>query len=107
MSTKYIPCENPGGINFHVDKNFAEAYQCYQIRIQNLKNIDRQNHLDKSIVYHDEKMHQESLIYDDIMMNKDGINIAKLKGAIFLDQETHSKCMIIHEEIYDQKTDEP
>ncbi|QKX02994.1 hypothetical protein GOY07_02130 [Wolbachia endosymbiont of Litomosoides sigmodontis] len=85
FSKKYIPPGNPGGVNFHEDEDFAESYKLYEKRRELLKKK-------KSQVRTNININKETLAKklkekkEDAMVNQHGINIARLKGAVFIDQ---------------------
>lgn len=103
LSRKYIPPGNPGGANFHADEEFAESYKLYEKRRELMKKKkikDRMNtdakkeHLMKELKekkiasLNKESDNVESCIIDDeenTMVNQHGVNVARLKGAIFID----------------------
>lgn len=104
LSEKYKPPGNPGGANFHEDEDFAESYKLYEKRRELLKkkklqgrtnaNIDKEN-LAKKLkekkiaILDNEPSDVEACIIEDeedAMVNQHGINIARLKGAVFIDQ---------------------
>ncbi|QKX01658.1 hypothetical protein GOY13_01735 [Wolbachia endosymbiont of Cruorifilaria tuberocauda] len=107
LSEKYKPPGNPGGVNFYEDEDFAESYKLYKKRREILKkkklqsmintNTSKENlakKLEKKKVnllnLNREVSNLETCICDDgkdAMVNQYGINIARLKGAIFIDQE--------------------
>lgn len=103
LSRKYIPPGNPGGTNFHADEEFAESYKLYEKRRELMKKKKikdrvtadaKKEHLmknlkEKKIASHNkESDNVESCIIDDeenTMVNQHGVNVARLKGAIFID----------------------
>ncbi|WP_264338607.1 TRP75-related protein [Wolbachia endosymbiont (group A) of Cheilosia soror] len=106
LSKRYIPPGNPGGANFHTDEDFAESYKLYEKRRELLKKKKSQDRAinkedlikklkEKKIVSLDnEPNDMEACIVDDeesAMINQHGINIARLKGAVFVDQEPVSQ----------------
>ncbi|WP_353274912.1 TRP75-related protein [Wolbachia endosymbiont (group A) of Ennomos erosarius] len=106
LSKKYIPPGNPGGANFHTDEDFAESYKLYEKRRELLKKKQLQDRAinkedlikklkEKKIASLDnEPNDMEACIVDDeesAMINQHGINIARLKGAVFIDQEPVSQ----------------
>ncbi|MFP3032922.1 MAG: TRP75-related protein [Wolbachia sp.] len=106
LSKKYIPPGNPGGANFHTDEDFAESYKLYEKRRELLKKKKLQDRAinkedlikklkEKKIASLDnEPNDMEACIVDDeesAMINQHGINIARLKGAVFIDQEPVSQ----------------
>lgn len=106
LSKKYIPPGNPGGANFHTDEDFAESYKLYEKRRELLKKKKSQDRAinkedlikklkEKKIASLDnEPNDMEACIVDDeesAMINQHGINIARLKGAVFIDQEPVSQ----------------
>ncbi|MDR1139821.1 MAG: TRP75-related protein [Rickettsiales bacterium] len=104
LSKKYVPQGNPGGTNFHEDEDFAESYRLYEKRRELLKkkklqgranaNIDKENLAkklkEKKIALLSSKpSDMEACIVEDeedAMVNQHGINITRLKGAVFIDQ---------------------
>ncbi|TLW86276.1 TRP75-related protein [Wolbachia endosymbiont of Drosophila santomea] len=103
LSKRYIPPGNPGGANFHTDENFAESYKLYEKRRELLKKKKLQDRAinkedlikklkEKKIASLDnEPNDMEACIVDDeesTMINQHGINIARLRGAVFIDQES-------------------
>lgn len=106
LSKRYIPPGNPGGANFHTDEDFAESYKLYEKRRELLKKKKSQDRAinkedlikklkEKKIASLDnEPNDMEACIVDDeesAMINQHGINIARLKGAVFIDQEPVSQ----------------
>ncbi|WP_353284553.1 TRP75-related protein [Wolbachia endosymbiont (group A) of Lasioglossum fulvicorne] len=106
LSKKYIPPGNPGGANFHTDEDFAESYKLYEKRRELLKKKKLQDRAinkedlikklkEKKIASLDNELNDmEACIVDDeesAMINQHGINIARLKGAVFIDQEPVSQ----------------
>ncbi|WP_265025927.1 MULTISPECIES: TRP75-related protein [unclassified Wolbachia] len=106
LSKKYIPPGNPGGANFHTDEDFAESYKLYEKRRELLKKKKSQDRAinkedlikklkEKKIASLDnEPNDMEACIVDDeesAMINQHGINIARLRGAVFIDQEPVSQ----------------
>ncbi|MCV3769321.1 MAG: TRP75-related protein [Wolbachia pipientis] len=104
LSEKYKPPGNPGGTNFYKDEDFAESYKLYEKRRKLLKkkklqnqantNINKENlakKLKKKInILNNRLSNSEACIINDekeAMINQHGINLARLKGAIFIDQE--------------------
>ncbi|QMV46440.1 hypothetical protein HC358_05405 [Wolbachia pipientis] len=102
LSKRYIPPGNPGGANFHTDEDFAESYKLYKKRRELLKKKKLQDRAinkedlikklkEKKIASLDnEPNDMEACIVDDeesAVINQHGINIARLKGAVFIDQE--------------------
>lgn len=103
LSKRYIPPGNPGGANFHTDEDFAESYKLYEKRRELLKKKKLQ---DRAINKEDliKKLKERKIasldnepndmgacIVDDeesTMINQHGINIARLRGAVFIDQES-------------------
>lgn len=103
LSRKYIPPGNPGGANFHADEEFAESYKLYEKRRELMKkkkikekmstDISKENLIknlqEKKIAsLNKESDNVESCIIDDeenTMVNQHGVNVARLKGAIFID----------------------
>ncbi len=104
LSKKYVPQGNPGGTNFHEDEDFAESYRLYEKRRELLKkkklqgranaNIDKESLAkklkEKKIALLSNKpSDMEACIVEDekdAMVNQHGINITRLKGAVFIDQ---------------------
>ncbi|WP_341819637.1 TRP75-related protein [Wolbachia endosymbiont (group A) of Brachyopa scutellaris] len=106
LSKRYIPPDNPGGANFHTDEDFAESYKLYEKRRELLKKKKLQDRAinkedlikklkEKKIASLDNELNDmEACIVDDeesAMINQHGINIARLKGAVFIDQEPVSQ----------------
>ncbi|QOD38617.1 TRP75-related protein [Candidatus Wolbachia massiliensis] len=105
LSERYTPQGNPGGANFHEDEDFAESYKLYKKRRELLKkkklqdranikinkeNLAKKLKEKKIAILDNEPSDTEVCIVDDeedAMVNQYGINIARLKGAIFIDQE--------------------
>lgn len=103
LSKKYRPPGNPGGTNFHADEDFAESYKLYEKRRAILKKKKLQDQADvkrnkeaivkklrekKIISLDNESSSEEVCIIDDeenTMVNQHGINIARLRGAVFID----------------------
>ncbi|MGL9719009.1 MAG: TRP75-related protein [Wolbachia sp.] len=104
LSKKYVPQGNPGGTNFHEDEDFAESYRLYEKRRELLKkkklqgqanaNIDKENlakklREKKIALLNNKPSDMEACIVEDgedAMVNRHGINITRLKGAVFIDQ---------------------
>ncbi|QIT36129.1 TRP75-related protein [Wolbachia endosymbiont of Brugia pahangi] len=104
LSKRYIPPGNPGGTNFYEDEDFAESYKLYEKRRELLKkkklqdqtniNINKEKLAkklkEKKIANLDSELSdtEACVINDeeDAMVNQHGINIARLKGAVFIDQ---------------------
>ncbi|WP_341811918.1 TRP75-related protein [Wolbachia endosymbiont (group A) of Conops quadrifasciatus] len=106
LSKRYIPPGNPGGANFHTDKDFAESYKLYEKRRELLKKKKSQDRAinkedlikklkERKIASLDNEPNEmEACIVDDeesAMINQHGINITRLKGAVFIDQEPVSQ----------------
>lgn len=106
LSKRYIPPGNPGGASFHTDEDFAESYKLYEKRRELLKKKKSQDRAinkedlikklkEKKIASLDnEPNDMEACIVDDeesAMINQHGINIARLRGAVFIDQEPVSQ----------------
>ncbi|WP_265036454.1 TRP75-related protein [Wolbachia endosymbiont (group A) of Anomoia purmunda] len=106
LSKRYIPPGNPGGANFHTDEDFAESYKLYEKRRELLKKKKSQDRAinkedlikklkEKKIASLDNEPNDvEACIVDDeesVMINQHGINIARLRGAVFIDQEPVSQ----------------
>ncbi len=106
LSKRYIPPGNPGGASFHTDEDFAESYKLYEKRRELLKKTKSQDRAinkedlikklkEKKIASLDnEPNDMEACIVDDeesAMINQHGINITRLKGAVFIDQEPVSQ----------------
>lgn len=102
LSKRYIPPGNPGGASFHTDEDFAESYKLYEKRRELLKKKKSQDRAinkedlikklkEKKIAsLNNEPNDMEACIVDDeesAMINQHGINIARLRGAVFIDQE--------------------
>jgi hypothetical protein len=104
LSDKYRPPGNPGGTNFYADEDFAESYKLYEKRRELLKKKKLQNRADvinkenlikklrekKIIDLNDASGHyEEACIIDeeggDAVINQHGIDITRLKGAVFID----------------------
>ncbi|WP_341808944.1 TRP75-related protein [Wolbachia endosymbiont (group E) of Neria commutata] len=103
LSKKYRPPGNPGGVNFHADEDFAESYKLYEKRRATLKKRKSQERADihinkeklinklkekKIISLENESSNEEVCIInneENTMINQHGINIARLKGAVFVD----------------------
>lgn len=103
LSKRYIPPGNPGGANFHTDEDFAESYKLYEKRRELLKKKKLQDRAinkedlikklkERKIASLDNETNDmEACIVDDeesTMINQHGINIARLRGAVFIDQES-------------------
>ncbi|MGL9762148.1 MAG: TRP75-related protein [Wolbachia sp.] len=104
LSKKYVPQGNPGGTNFHEDEDFAESYRLYEKRRELLKkkklqgranaNIDKENLAKKlkekkiALLSNKQSDMEACIVEDekDAMVNQHGINITRLKGAVFIDQ---------------------
>lgn len=103
LSRKYIPPGNPGGANFNADEEFAESYQLYKKRRELLKKKKLQGKANKKFtkeslaqalkeknIVNSYDEYQEACIVDDevdSMIDQHGINLARLKGAVFIDRE--------------------
>ncbi len=102
LSKRYIPPGNPGGANFYADKDFAESYKLYEKRRELLKKKKLQDRAinkedlikklkEKKIANLDNESNDtEACIINNeesALINQHGINIARLKGAVFIDQE--------------------
>ncbi|WCR58180.1 TRP75-related protein [Wolbachia endosymbiont of Ctenocephalides felis wCfeJ] len=109
LSEKYKPPGNPGGANFNEDEDFAESYKLYEKRRELLKKKKLQGRADanmkkeslakklkekKIAILNNELNDVEACIIDDegdAMINQHGINIARLRGAVFIDQGSISQ----------------
>ncbi|BET34918.1 MULTISPECIES: TRP75-related protein [Wolbachia] len=109
LSKRYIPPGNPGGANFHVDEDFAESYKLYEKRRALLKKKKLQGQINANINKEDliKKLKEKKIASldnepnnvgacivedeEDAMINQHGINLARLKGAVFIDQEPVSQ----------------
>ncbi|WP_353280541.1 TRP75-related protein [Wolbachia endosymbiont (group B) of Silvanus unidentatus] len=106
LSKRYIPPGNPGGINFHADEDFAESYKLYEKRRELLKKKKLQDLAmnkedlikklkEKKIASLDNEPNNVGACIvedgEDAMINQHGINLARLKGAVFIDQEPVSQ----------------
>jgi len=103
LSRKYIPPGNPGGANFNADEEFAESYKLYKKRRELLKKKKLQGKANKKFtkeslaqtlkeknIVNSYNEYQEACIVDDeedAMIDQYGINLARLKGAVFIDRE--------------------
>ncbi|WP_168463994.1 TRP75-related protein [Wolbachia endosymbiont of Ctenocephalides felis wCfeT] len=103
LSKRYIPPGNPGGKDFHTDEEFAESYKLYEKRRELLKKKKLQDRANARVSKEDliEKLKEKRIASelsddaeacvvddeDDDMVNQHGINIARLKGAVFIDQD--------------------
>ncbi|VVC35006.1 Hypothetical protein CINCED_3A019695 [Cinara cedri] len=103
LSRKYIPPGNPGGANFNADEEFAESYKLYKKRRELLKKKKLQGKANKNFtreslaqtlkeknIVNSYDEHQGACIVDDegdAMVDQHGINLARLKGAVFIDRE--------------------
>lgn len=109
LSKRYIPPGNPGGINFHADEEFAESYKLYEkrreilkkkkLQVQSNANINKEDLIkklkEKKIASLDNQPNEVGACIvedeEDAMINQHGINLARLKGAVFIDQEPVSQ----------------
>lgn len=106
FSKRYIPPGNPGGANFHADEDFAESYKLYEKRRELLKKkklqdlaINKEDLIkklkEKKIASLDNEPNNVGACIvedgEDAMINQHGINLARLKGAVFIDQEPVSQ----------------
>ncbi|MFP3023573.1 MAG: TRP75-related protein [Wolbachia sp.] len=106
LSKRYIPPGNPGGTNFHVDEEFADSYKLYEKRREILKKrklqdlaINKEDLIkklkEKKIASLDNEPNNVGACIvedgEDAMINQHGINLARLKGAVFIDQEPVSQ----------------
>ncbi|WFW29930.1 MAG: TRP75-related protein [Wolbachia endosymbiont of Menacanthus eurysternus] len=107
FSKKYIPQGNPGGAHFYEDEDFVKSYILYEKRRELMKkkklqakvinaSINRENlikelkkrkvtildKLDNVVVCASENGND-----NNVMINQYGINIACLKGAVFIDHQ--------------------
>ncbi|MBV0899392.1 MAG: TRP75-related protein [Wolbachia endosymbiont of Fragariocoptes setiger] len=102
LSKKYTPTGNPGGIQFNEDENFAESYEIYEKRRKILEK--KKNYINKNKKLSEKKIKGQKLSYpireqkppigdeNSTMVNQHGIDLARLKGAIFIDQQqVHQK----------------
>lgn len=108
LSRKYLPSGNPGGANFYADEEFAESYKLYKKRRELLKKKKLQGKVNKNTTKeslvntlkekkivnfsndNNNDEYQQACIVDDgenAMINQHGINLARLKGAVFIDGE--------------------
>ncbi|MDN5247566.1 MAG: TRP75-related protein [Wolbachia endosymbiont of Tyrophagus putrescentiae] len=109
LSKKYTPPGNPGGDDFYADEEFAESYNLYKKRRELLKKKKLQGkantgttkgHLNKELK--SKKIvnfynYQDACLVDDektAMLNKHGVNVARLKGAVFIDNEDKQESVI-------------
>ncbi|WP_349968396.1 TRP75-related protein [Wolbachia endosymbiont of Armadillidium arcangelii] len=109
LSKRYIPPGNPGGTNFHIDEDFAESYKLYEKRGEILKKKKLQGQSNANVNKEDliKKLKEKKIASldnepndvracivedeEDAMINQHGINLARLKGAVFIDQEPVSQ----------------
>ncbi|OJH31224.1 hypothetical protein Wxf_01901 [Wolbachia endosymbiont of Armadillidium vulgare] len=109
LSKRYIPPGNPGGTNFHIDEDFAESYKLYEKRREILKKKKLQGQSNANVNKEDliKKLKEKKIASldnepndvracivedeEDAMINQHGINLARLKGAVFIDQEPVSQ----------------
>ncbi|AGJ99341.1 hypothetical protein wNo_09630 [Wolbachia endosymbiont of Drosophila simulans wNo] len=109
LSKKYIPPGNPGGTNFHADEEFADSYKLYEKRREILKKRKLQGQTNVNVNKEDliKKLKEKKIASldnepnnvgacvvedgEDAMINQHGINLARLKGAVFIDQEPVSQ----------------
>lgn len=103
LSRKYIPPGNPGGANFNSDEEFAESYKLYKKRRELLKKKKLQGKASKNFnkeslakrlkernIVNSYDEYQEACTVDDevdAMIDQHGVNLARLKGAVFIDRE--------------------
>ncbi|MGL9733227.1 MAG: TRP75-related protein [Wolbachia sp.] len=104
LSKKYVPQGNPGGTSFYEDEDFAESYRLYEKRRELLKKKKLQSranaNMNKESLAKKLKEKKIALLSNksndmkscmvenekDAMINQHGINITRLKGAVFIDQ---------------------
>ncbi|WP_353287873.1 TRP75-related protein [Wolbachia endosymbiont (group B) of Gerris lacustris] len=106
LSKRYIPPGNPGGANFNADEDFAESYKLYEKRRGILKKkklqdlaINKEDLIkklkEKKIASLDNEPNNVGACIvedgEDAMINQHGINLVRLKGAVFIDQEPVSQ----------------
>ncbi|WP_264337096.1 MULTISPECIES: TRP75-related protein [unclassified Wolbachia] len=109
LSKRYIPPGNPGGANFHEDEEFADSYKLYEkrreilkkkkLQVQSNANINKEDLIkklkEKKIASLDNEPNNVGACIvedgEDAMINQHGINLARLKGAVFIDQEPVSQ----------------
>ncbi|UIP91580.1 TRP75-related protein [Wolbachia pipientis] len=109
LSKRYIPPGNPGGTNFHADEEFADSYKLYEKRREILKKRKLQGQTNVNVNKEDliKKLKEKKIASldnepnnvgacivedgEDAMINQHGINLARLKGAVFIDQEPVSQ----------------
>ncbi len=122
LSEKYKPPGNPGGVNFHEDENFVESYKLYKKRRELLKKKKLQSRVNADVskenlakklekrkiaILNNRLSALEACIVDDgkeAMINRYGIDIARLKGATFIDQWQISKYK--NEQLEDKRQEE-
>lgn len=92
FSKKYIPVYNPGGEYFFYDQKFSKSYELYQKRQDALKEKATLDVLkiDKKINQHAKLNTQlandsEFINNSNAMINSYGIDLARLKGAKFVE----------------------
>ncbi|CAD7002211.1 unnamed protein product [Ceratitis capitata] len=113
---------NPGGVNFHEDENFVESYKLYKKRRELLKKKKLQSRVNADVskenlakklekrkiaILNNRLSALEACIVDDgkeAMINRYGIDIARLKGATFIDQGQISKYK--NEQLEDKRQEE-
>ncbi|QKX02233.1 TRP75-related protein [Wolbachia endosymbiont of Dirofilaria (Dirofilaria) immitis] len=104
LSEKYKPPGNPGGASFYEDEDFAESYKLYEKRRELLRKKKLQGRVNTSISKENlaKKLEKKKIAIlkhrlrdletcmakdeKEDMINQHGINIARLKGATFIDQ---------------------
>ncbi|MDG7056400.1 MAG: TRP75-related protein [Wolbachia endosymbiont of Meromenopon meropis] len=105
FSKKYIPPGNPGGASFHEDEDFVESYKLYEKRREILKKKKSQSRTNPNLIgrnlvrrlrekksaplYNKSNEIKNCTINDgeNAMINQHGIDIARLKGAVFIDDQ--------------------
>ena len=106
LSKRYRPPGNPGGANFLADEEFAESYKLYEKRRELIKKKRIQGKANSNAKKEDivkklkekkiaslkkESDKEESCMIDDKendMVNQHGVNLTRLKGAVFIDESS-------------------
>ncbi|OEY86560.1 hypothetical protein BIY23_03285 [Wolbachia pipientis] len=94
LSKKYTPHGNPGGRHFEDDKDFAKLYKLYEKRKKLLISKKKPQPY-KTKEQNDASSGQGGCIVndkqEDAMVNKHGINLTRLKDAVFIDNSAGNR----------------
>ncbi|WP_333023344.1 TRP75-related protein [Wolbachia endosymbiont of Pentidionis agamae] len=96
LSKRQPPAFNPGGTNFYEDEEFVKAYELYKKRRNSLKKKNLQNKIvNKNNLQNKPKQQKNKAALhpaynkendsENAMINQYGIDIARIKGARFID----------------------